>query len=321
MARVVLAKPGCKLGISKGYLVVRNGSSPEVKIPLNDVDEIIVSSRGVLISSNLIMELALLGIPLYLVRGDGSSVSMLWPTVPNKTVITRRAQYEVVVNGLAIEYAKEFVAAKIHNKAWLLKYLGKSRRRPDIRDCGYLVDDYVSRACSCGDTKDLINVEAEASRKYWRCYAELVSNAGFTFRDQDGTDPVNLSLNYGYGILKSLVLKSIVIAGLDPYAGFLHVDKSGRPSLILDFMEPFRFVVDKAVAELVARYVPEVVDGMLSRESRRVIADKVLRVINEDYYSYGNLRRSIADIIKSQARELASSIRSKTVFKAFRVRW
>jgi len=218
-------------------------------------------------------------------------------------------------------YAKEFVSAKIHNKAWLLKYLGKSRRVPEVRDCGYLVEDYLDRVGSCRDSRELINVEAEASRKYWRCYAELVGNAGFTFRDQEGTDPVNLSLNYGYGILKSLVLKSVIVAGLDPYAGFLHVDKSGRPSLILDFMEPFRFAIDKAVAELVTRYVPEVVEGMLSRESRRAVASKVLMVLNEDFYRYGSSRRSVSEVIRSQARDLASSLRSRTRFRAFRVRW
>ncbi len=320
MARLVVVRPGSRIGVSKGFLTIRSDGQ-DLKIPLNEVDEVLISSRGVLISSNLIMELALLGIPIHFVRGDGLSTAMVWPTIPNKTVMTRRAQYEVALNGKSLSYAKEFVKAKIHNKAWLLKYLGKSRRRLDIRDCGYLVEEYVDRVEGCSNSKDLINVEAEASRRYWRCYAELVPDTGFKYRDQEGDDPVNLALNYGYGILRSTVMKSIIMAGLDPYAGFLHVDKSGRPSLILDFMEPFRFVVDKAVAELVVKYVPEVHDSMLTHDARKAVANRVLKSMSEEYYNYGGMRKNVNSIIKSQALELASSIRTGKPFTAFRVRW
>ena len=51
---------------------------------------------------------------------------------------------------------------------------------------------------------------------------------------------MNALLNYGYGILYSQVWSALTLAGLEPFAGFLHVDRPGKPSLVLDFIEEFR---------------------------------------------------------------------------------
>ncbi len=322
MSKLVVITPGTKLSIRKGKLIIKRGNGGSYEVPINEVEEVLISTRGALITSNVITELTSLGITIYFIRGDGTPYALVWPTVPNKTVITRRAQYEVFVRGDGIKYGSELVAAKIYNKAWLLKYLGRSRRSEDVRECGYRVEGYVWRVLKCGDRDCVMREEAEASRKYWSCYSELLpSEAGFMCRDQDGDDPVNTSLNYGYGILRLTCMKALLVAGLDPYAGFLHTDKSGRPSLTLDFMEPFRFVVDKAVAELLTRYLPEVREGLLTHESRSAVASKVIDALTIDRYLYSGYRRSLESIIYLQAKELANSLRGTSVFKPYRVRW
>ncbi len=321
MSRLVVVTPGTKLSVRKGRLVIRkDGGTYEV--PINEVDEVLISTRGALITSNVITELISLGVTIYFIRGDGTPYGLVWPSVPNKTVITRRYQYEVCVKGDGLRYGAEFVASKIHNKAWLLKYLGRSRRSEVVRECGYRVEDYVWRVLKCGSRECVIHEEAEASRKYWSCYSELIpKEVGFTCRDQDGDDPVNTSLNYGYGILRLTCMKALLVAGLDPYAGFLHTDKSGRPSLTLDFMEPFRFVVDKAVAELLTNYVPEVKEGLLTHEARSAVASKVIDALTTSRYLYGGVRKSLESIIHLQAKELANSLRGTSLFKPYRVRW
>jgi hypothetical protein len=72
---------------------------------------------------------------------------------------------------------------------------------------------------------------------------------GFAGRSHQGaTDAVNAALNYGYGILTAHVWGAVMNAGLEPFAGFLHVDRSGKPSLVLDLMEEFRQpVVDRPI--------------------------------------------------------------------------
>src|SRR5438477_161295 len=67
-------------------------------------------------------------------------------------------------------------------------------------------------------------------------------------------DPLNSALNYGYGVLYAQVEQALILAGLDPYAGFLHADRPGKPSLVLDLIEEVRqTVVDRTVIGLVNR--------------------------------------------------------------------
>jgi len=75
-------------------------------------------------------------------------------------------------------------------------------------------------------------------------------------------DPLNAAFNYGYGVLYGQVERALVLAGLDPYAGFIHVDRPGKPSLTLDLIEEFRApVVDRTILGMVNRGVAVELDG------------------------------------------------------------
>lgn len=63
-------------------------------------------------------------------------------------------------------------------------------------------------------------------------------------------DEFNALLNYGYGVLYSLVEKACIIAGLDPYIGFLHTDNYNKKSLVFDLIEMFRIFADETVVYL-----------------------------------------------------------------------
>jgi CRISPR-associated protein Cas1 len=66
------------------------------------------------------------------------------------------------------------------------------------------------------------------------------------------TDPVNALLSFGYVLLANQVASAVNMAGLDPYVGFLHGSKYGKPALALDLMEEFRpIVVDSVVLTLI----------------------------------------------------------------------
>ena len=63
-------------------------------------------------------------------------------------------------------------------------------------------------------------------------------------------DPFNAVLNYCYGMLYGKVEKACIIAGLDPFIGFLHTDNYNKKSLVFDLIEPFRIF-----AEMTAVYL------------------------------------------------------------------
>jgi CRISPR-associated protein Cas1 len=65
------------------------------------------------------------------------------------------------------------------------------------------------------------------------------------------TDPVNALLSYGYVILTSQVASVLASVGFDPYIGYLHASRYGKPALALDLMEEFRpVIVDSVVLSL-----------------------------------------------------------------------
>ncbi|WP_420708241.1 CRISPR-associated endonuclease Cas1 [Streptomyces sp. NRRL S-1868] len=66
----------------------------------------------------------------------------------------------------------------------------------------------------------------------------------FTHRSRrPPTDPVNALLSFTYGLLRGLVHGAAEQVGMDPYIGYLHGIRPGRPSLALDLMEEFRPVL------------------------------------------------------------------------------
>src|SRR5262249_16430914 len=157
-------------------------------------------------------------------------------------------------------------------------------------------------------------------RLYWDgVRAILGQRVEFFGREHRGaTDAVNSLLNYGYGILYSQVWGAVLNAGLEPFAGFLHVDRPGKPSLVLDLVEEFRQpVVDRAViAYINVGESIELEQGMLDTETRKAIAARVLERLQATEM-YQAKRYQIRSIIQMQARRLASFLKGDGQYKAF----
>ena len=125
-----------------------------------------------------------------------------------------------------------------------------ARRRDrygELASAAATVAGLARRALACGDAQCVLGVEGNAAQVYW---GAISSALGLPARDPEAGDPFNMALNYGYGLLRYTVWRQAVVHGLDPYAGYLHADRSGRPSLVLDLMEEFRPAVDLMVYRL-----------------------------------------------------------------------
>jgi CRISPR-associated protein Cas1 len=135
-------------------------------------------------------------------------------------------------------------------------------------------------------------------------------------------DAVNSLLNYGYGILYSQVWGAVLNAGLEPFAGFLHVDRPGKPSLVLDLVEEFRQpVVDRAViAHLNLGEEIKLSQGMLETETRKLLVGRILDRLQSTEVYQGR-RYQVRSIIQMQARRLASALRGDATYKAFAFKW
>lgn len=348
---------GAYLGKHSQRLKVTVKGETRVEAPLVYLRQVIVKSRGVSLSSDVVEECAERGIPIHFVNGVGlAGGAALYPHALNGTVLTRRSQLLAYADARGARLAAAFARAKIANQAGLLRYLARNRKEADpalsdaLRSAAQEVLDHqaelddlltpprapvdvdVGADVNVGATVDalrpaLLSIEGRAAKRYWEAVAlALPPELDWPGRRGRGArDPFNSALNYGYAILLRQVEHAVVCAGLDPFAGFVHVDRPGRPSLSLDLIEEFRqAVVDRTVLGMAGNRMPlEVLDnGFLTDAARRGIAEKVIERVEEGGERYEGKQHKLREIIQMQARHLATFVRGdRPDYAGFVARW
>jgi CRISPR-associated protein Cas1 len=169
-----------------------------------------------------------------------------------------------------------------------------------------------------------MGLEGVGGRLYWKQIGNLLpEHLAFEGRRHQGADDAaNAALNYGYRILMSHVWGAVMNAGLEPFAGFLHVDRSGKPSLVLDLVEEFRQpVVDRAILgwqHKGGRLNME--NGLLDAVSREAVASRILlRLVSVE--PHRGKQHQVRSIIQMQARLVASAVRGLRVYRPFSFKW
>ncbi|GAX88395.1 CRISPR-associated endonuclease Cas1 [Effusibacillus lacus] len=318
-------------------LVIRDRDRKIVQeVPFFDVDDVIIASRGVSISSDVVEHCAEQGIPIHFLSYKGDPFAKLVSPSLQATIATRRAQLEAYKDRRSVVISKVFVGAKIRAQLNLIKYWAKNRRGNSSNLQSLFEETILVLERNLEDLNrldgaaidevrgTLLSIEGRSAYLYWEVVKKLLKpELGFSGRDHRGaTDPVNIVLNYGYGCLQNEISKAILLAGLEECAGFLHVDRSGRPSFVLDFMEEFRQpIVDRTVLALFTKgFSPKMEDDGLSKESRRVIAQAITeRLESKDRYE--GKRYQLKTIIQRQAYHLATFLREGREYKPFVWSW
>lgn len=307
--------------------------------PLLGLEHVLILAGGVSLSADAIRGCAERGIPISFVSRSGSPYAKLIAPELTGTVQTRRQQLLAFGDGRGVYLARAFAVGKLQNQATLLKYIAKYRQStaPETyemaREAAFRIEHLARRITEVdGETVDdvrmtIMNLEAQAARHYWEAARHLVQlppGVDWPGRETRGsTDLVNQCLNYGYGILYAQVERAVLLAGLDPYAGFLHEDRPGKPSLVLDLIEEFRpYAVDRCVFALLNQRVQLGQDdhGRLDDETRTTLAKRVNERL-EGEEPYEGRRRRLRTIIQSQARRVATYVRGEAVYKAWAGRW
>lgn len=321
MRALFVSRP-CRVRARGGVVAVEMVGGERVDVSPALYDALILATRAASISSAALQLLARQGVDVVVLGPGGEPCARLYPPVINKTVSTRVAQYRAMLDGRGLEAVRSIVEAKLRNQAAVLRYAAKSRREewPALEAERVLeVADEVRSARP--DPAALMELEARGARVYWRAVARLLPpELGFEGRDPAAGDPFNLALNYGYGILYYRCERALLLVGLDPYGGFMHAPRSGHTTLVYDFVEQFRpAAVDKPL--IFSRPRLELVNGVLSRESRRAVAAAVLETLSRPHCDGGS-RAPLDDIVLRKAAQLAAFLRgSEPVYVAYRARW
>jgi len=191
------------------------------------------------------------GIAVAWFRRNGDFVGRLVPEL-SRTADLRLAQFRLADDGQqALPLAQTFVAAKLHNAVGVLAALRSNRRnQPTL---GRAISELKALSTTVAQTSTreaLLGFEGDAARRYFAgLKLGFTSDIRFTSRARrPPPDPANALLSFGYVLLANALASLLEARGFDPYLGFMHVVRSGRPSLALDLLEELRHpVVDRFV--------------------------------------------------------------------------
>jgi len=322
----------------QGRLRVTKDKERLAEVPLLHLDRLIIAGNGVGLSSDVIRACSEEGIPIHFLSSRGTPHSSLYSAGLTGTVLTRRAQLRAYEDRRGVILALAFAAGKIHNQANVLRYAAKYRKEaaPAIYDelmllAQEIFDNQLELKRLTAERIDelrevLLSVEGRAAQRYWDGLRLLVPpELAWPGREGRGaSDAFNSALNYGYGILQARVEHALVLAGLDPYGGFLHADRSGKASLVFDLIEEFRqAVVDRPLLGLVTRGMSIELDddGRLRDTTRQKLVER-LRERFEATEMYEGKRQPLRHILQCQARHVATFVRGdRADYLPFVVGW
>jgi CRISPR-associated protein Cas1 len=328
---LIVEQFGAYVGKHSERLRVSKDKETLAEAPLMHLEQVLVSGRGISLSTDAIAACGRAGIPIHMIDGRGRPLASFYAAGLTGTVQTRRAQLMAYNDRRGVTLGIAFATGKIVNQANLLKYMAKYRKEtaPELyRELRRHADEVLRHTQELEELQQLgatsidpvrfqlLSVEGRAAQAYWAAIKKVAPpELNWPGRRTRGArDGLNAALNYGYGILYGQVERALVLAGLDPYAGFIHVDRPGKPSLTLDAIEEFRQpVVDRTVLGLANKgfEFKQGEDGLLTDETRRTLAEKVLERLEESTERYEGKKQALRVIIQSQARHLATFLRGE----------
>lgn len=256
-----LNTPGLYVGRSSEILQVKEKKEIVLKARINDIHHVaLFGSIG--ISTPAIQTLCEKDIPITyfsmggwfygMTRGHGL-----------KNVFTRIEQFRRADDHRAcLDLARNFVHGKIRNQRTLLM-----RNHIQAENLTLQKLKYAARSCFEAESlEELLGIEGAAALTYFQNFAGMIKNGrdpgednsqvafsfDFTRRNRrPPKDAVNALLSLGYSLLARDCTLAACAVGFDPYIGFYHQPRFGRPALALDLMEEFRpLIVDSVVLTL-----------------------------------------------------------------------
>ena len=243
--------------------VARSGETLEVSIEdkvvsharIGEVSQLVVLGN-VYVTTPCLQELMSRGIPITWMSYGGWFMGHSVGT-GHKNVELRTAQFRASFDeARCLRIAKGLVEAKILNARTLLRRNWRQEEKPEA-----LLDamkEYARDTRRARTLAELLGIEGNAAARYFGAFANLIKPGDtaseefkfdFTARNRrPPTDPVNALLSFSYALLARAFTVTLAAVGFDPYRGYYHQPRYGRPALALDLMEPFRpLIADSAV--------------------------------------------------------------------------
>ncbi|HEV3440890.1 MAG TPA: CRISPR-associated endonuclease Cas1 [Gemmata sp.] len=337
-AVLYLQEPGSSVGKRSEHLIIKKDGKELNRVPLHAVRQVVVCGN-VQVSTQALETCVSNDIAVSYVTGYGRFIGTFSPA-PAKNVSLREAQFRKFSDPMVcLELAKAVVRAKLNNqRALLIRNLrggdeARGSDEPAARDMWSLLrglDDVSS-------VESILGTEGQGAALYFGEFGRFLKQPpigkGFDFTTRNRRpprDPVNSLLSFAYAMLAKDCFAAVCTVGFDPYKGFFHQGRHGKPSLALDLMEEFRPVIaDSVVLTLINNESLTPDDFIIWRDACQLTESgrkaffqayemRKATEISHPVYGY---KMSYSRMLEVQARMLAAFIRgSIPTYTGFMVR-
>lgn len=326
--KIVMDSHGSYLGMEKGCFVVKDRKGNVERYPLfeNQINEVVLQSGNV-VSTGALASLGFWDVDVMVLTQRGKPVAMLRSLDDDSHVKTRVCQYEALGNGKGIEVAKRVVYGKLEGQNQVLEKYGLIRH--DLVKVKTALKGVESEDLKAVRRR-LVSLEGKFTEGYFKQVFGLLPEGlrpegRRKFKAYDG---VNNTFNLAYTMLKWRVHRAILGAKLEPYLGFVHSEQYGKPSLVCDLMELYRYLVDdfligfcKTVSKRdfvmkderttrKRRGKREYLNGSMTRELERGLNDLFERMVEVPRIRHGS-RQTLETLIDEEALLLAKFLRDE----------
>ncbi len=305
-----------------GELFVIKVKEEKNEISARKVRSILITT-GATLSTDAIQLAIEKNIDIVFMDKFGGPYGRVWHGKPGSTTAIRRQQLRIADTEDGFKLALSWMLRKIDNQIDYLISARQKRPRASVAltekiDKLRAGRDKVAALVGTLDEmrEQLFILEAHAGQRYWEAINLLLSEQ-YRFKERSrrpAKDEFNCLLNYAYGVLYSTVERAGILAGLDPYVGFIHTDNYNKKSLVFDLIECYRIWADETVVSLFAtRQVKrdmfdKLHNGLtLNKEGKAVLMTRFDNFLDEKLrYRNRNVKRR--ETVQLDCHEIANQI-------------
>lgn len=292
------------------------------EVACNKVSSILISTAAYITTDAIKMAMEN-NIDIVFLDEFGNPYGRVWHPKLGSTTLIRRRQLEIAETSEGLNLALEWIKTKLSNQIELLKRLRNTRPQRSAQITSYIerLTPLLESLQNLSGTLDecratIMGIEGSAGKIYFEAISELMPDR-FKFQGRSrnpAKDEFNALLNYTYGILYSSVEKACIIAGLDPYIGFIHTDNYNKKSLVFDLIENYRAWAEEVVINLFAKrkvkveFFTKIPNGLvLNSEGKAALISEFTSFMEESIrYRGRNIKRH--NIIQYDCHRIANEL-------------
>ncbi len=281
----------------------------------------IVITTGASLSTDAIQLAVEKNIDIVFLDQVGQPYGRVWHGRPGSTTAIRREQLRLADTETGLRLALGWVIRKTDHQIDFLQTAKQKRSRLSAaltEKTNSIIELRKSLNAVTGDLNDvrgtIMGYEGRAGRTYWEAINLLLPESfQFAARSRNpAKDEFNCLLNYAYGVLYGTVERACLLAGLDPYVGFVHTDHYQKKSLVFDLIECYRIWADETVVGLFAarKVKPDMFDPLqngliLNKPGKAVLMERFGEYLDETIrYRNRNIKRR--DTVQLDCHRLAN---------------